>query len=128
MPIYEYRCESCGHELDALQKLSDGPLQDCPDCQAPSLRRLISAPSFRLKGDGWYETDFKSDKETKRNLVESPDAKVDKGETAKKADKPSGDKPSKKAELSSKSKSDSKSGSGSGANSGSSKDPGSAAA
>ena len=128
MPIYEYRCESCGHELDALQKLSDGPLRDCPDCQAPSLRRLISAPSFRLKGDGWYETDFKSDKETKRNLVESPDAKVDKGETAKKADKPSGDKPSKKAELSSKSKSDPKSGSGSGANSGSSKDPGSAAA
>ena len=128
MPIYEYRCESCGHELDALQKLSDGPLQDCPDCQAPSLRRLISAPSFRLKGDGWYETDFKSDKETKRNLVESPDAKVDKGETAKKADKPSGDKPSKKAELSSKSKSDSKSGSGSGANSGSSKDSGSAVA
>ena len=124
MPIYEYRCESCGHELDALQKLSDGPLQDCPDCQAPSLRRLISAPSFRLKGDGWYETDFKSDKETKRNLVESPDAKVDKGETAKKADKPSGDKPSKKPDLSSKSKSDSKSGSGSGANSGSSKDPG----
>ena len=128
MPIYEYRCESCGHELDALQKLSDGPLQDCPDCQASSLRRLISAPSFRLKGDGWYETDFKSDKETKRNLVESPDAKVDKGETAKKADKPSGDKPSKKPDLSSKSKSDSKSGSGSGANSGSSKDPGSAAA
>jgi len=128
MPIYEYRCESCGHELDALQKLSDGPLQDCPDCQAPSLRRLISAPSFRLKGDGWYETDFKSDKETKRNLVESPDAKVDKGETAKKADKPSGDKPSKKPDLSSKSKSDSKSGSGSDANSGSSKDSGSAAA
>ena len=128
MPIYEYRCESCGHELDALQKLRDGPLQDCPGCQAPSLRRLISAPSFRLKGDGWYETDFKSDKETKRNLVESPDAKVDKGETTKKADKPSGDTPAKKAELSSKSKSDSKSGSGSGANSGSSKDPGSAAA
>ena len=128
MPIYEYRCESCGHELDALQKLNDGPLQDCPDCQEPSLRRLISAPSFRLKGDGWYESDFKSDKETKRNLVESPDAKVDKGETAKKADKPSGDKPSKKAGLSSESKSDSKSSSGSDANSGSSKDSGSAAA
>ena len=67
MPIYEYRCESCGHELDALQKLSDGPLQDCPDCQAPSLRRLISAPSFRLKGDGWYETDFKSGE--KKNIA-----------------------------------------------------------
>ena len=128
MPIYEYRCEACGHELDALQKLNDGPLQNCTDCQAPSLRRLISAPSFRLKGDGWYETDFKSDKETKRNLVESSEAKVDKGETTKEADKPSGDKPSKKADLSAESKSDSKSGSGSDSNSGSSKDSGSAVA
>ena len=128
MPIYEYRCESCGHELDALQKLSDDPLEDCPDCQGPSLRRLISAPSFRLKGDGWYETDFKSDKETKRNLVESPDAKGDKGEKAKEADKASGDKPSKKADPSSESKSGSKSDSGSDSSSGSSKDSGSAAA
>ena len=73
MPIYEYRCDACGHELDALQKLADDPLRACPDCAAPALRRLISAPSFRLKGDGWYETDFKSDSETKRNLVESPE-------------------------------------------------------
>ncbi len=127
MPIYEYRCESCGHELDALQKLSEDPLQDCPDCDAPSLRRLISAPSFRLKGDGWYETDFKSDKEIKRNLVESPDAKGDKGEKAKEADK-AGDKPSKKDDASSESKSGPKSGSGSDSSSGSSKDSGSAAA
>ena len=69
MPIYEYRCDACGHELDALQKLSDDPLRDCPDCSAAALRRLMSAPSFRLKGSGWYETDFKSDKETKRNLA-----------------------------------------------------------
>ena len=128
MPIYEYRCESCGHELDALQKLSDDPLQDCPDCDAPSLRRLISAPSFRLKGDGWYETDFKSDKETKRNLVESPDAKGDKGDKTKEADKAVGDKPPKKDDAGAESKSGPKSGSGSDTSSGSSKDSGSAAA
>jgi putative FmdB family regulatory protein len=69
MPIYEYRCDSCGHYLDVLQKLTDEPLKECPECQA-SLRRLISAPSFRLKGGGWYETDFKSDKERRRNLAE----------------------------------------------------------
>ena len=128
MPIYEYRCESCGHELDALQKLSDEPLQECPDCAAPSLRRLISAPSFRLKGDGWYETDFKSDKETKRNLVERPaDAKGDKGEKNAKE----GEKSAKKADLSSDSKSGAKSGSGSDSGSSSgpkSKGPGSAVA
>ncbi len=117
MPIYEYRCESCGHELDALQKLSDEPLRECPDCAALSLRRLISAPSFRLKGDGWYETDFKSEKETKRNLVERPpDAKGDKGENKAKE----GEKSSKKANLSSDSKSGAKSGSGSDSDSGSS--------
>jgi putative FmdB family regulatory protein len=71
MPIYEYRCAACGHTLDALQKLSDAPLTRCPECEADSLKRLISAPAFRLKGGGWYETDFKSDKEKKRNLVES---------------------------------------------------------
>ncbi|MGD8341714.1 MAG: zinc ribbon domain-containing protein, partial [Gammaproteobacteria bacterium] len=58
MPIYEYRCESCGHTLDALQKISDDPLRECPSCGESSLKRLISAPAFRLKGSGWYETDF----------------------------------------------------------------------
>ena len=72
MPIYEYRCESCGHTLDALQKVSDEPLADCPSCSESALKRLISAPAFRLKGSGWYETDFKSDKEKKRNLADSP--------------------------------------------------------
>jgi len=97
MPIYEYRCETCGHELDALQKLRDDPLKDCPECTSGALRRLISAPSFRLKGDGWYETDFKSDKETKRNLVDgSTDAKSkDKaGKEAAADGKSSGDKKS----------------------------------
>jgi putative FmdB family regulatory protein len=66
MPIYEYVCKKCGHTLDALQKMSDDPLLDCPDCGAPQLKRLISAPRFRLKGQGWYETDFKKDNQ--RNL------------------------------------------------------------
>ncbi len=79
MPIYEYHCDACGHELDALQKLSDEPLKDCPECDAAALRRLVSAPSFRLKGDGWYETDFKSDKETKRNLADVAGSKKDEG-------------------------------------------------
>jgi putative FmdB family regulatory protein len=110
MPIYEYRCESCGHELDALQKVSEDPLRDCPECQSSALRRLISAPSFRLKGDGWYETDFKSEKETKRNLVERPDdAKADKGETVKDGKKASEEKSSQKASPSSDTKGGSKS-------------------
>jgi putative FmdB family regulatory protein len=71
MPIYEYRCGECGHTLDALQKLNDDPLKHCPECESDALKRLISAPAFRLKGGGWYETDFKSDKEKRRNLVES---------------------------------------------------------
>ncbi len=72
MPIYEYRCDACGHYMDALQKIADEPLRDCPSCGVSALRRLVSAPNFRLKGSGWYETDFKSDKETRRNLVDHP--------------------------------------------------------
>ena len=71
MPIYEYRCGACGHQLEALQKMSDGPLRKCPECGKSQLRRLVSAPSFRLKGGGWYETDFKGNGEKKRNLVET---------------------------------------------------------
>ena len=71
MPIYEYRCQSCKHTLEELQKMNDKPLTDCPECGEPALRRLVSAPSFRLKGGGWYETDFKSDKETKRNIADT---------------------------------------------------------
>ena len=74
MPIYEYRCESCGHYLDALQKIRDAPLTDCPECEKSALKRLISAPSFRLKGGGWYETDFKQSGEKKRNLVDGGDS------------------------------------------------------
>ena len=67
MPIYEYQCVDCGHQLDALQKISEPPLLNCPQCLTDSLKRLISAPQFRLKGSGWYETDFKKDKH--RNLA-----------------------------------------------------------
>ena len=59
MPIYEYRCGGCGHELEAMQKMSDPALTDCPKCSQPKLDKLISAAGFHLKGGGWYETDFK---------------------------------------------------------------------
>ena len=68
MPIYEYQCQSCDHELEKLQKISDDMLVDCPECEQPELKRLISAAAFRLKGSGWYETDFKKD--NKRNLAD----------------------------------------------------------
>ena len=70
MPIYEYRCGACGHHIEALQKMSDAPLRKCPDCGKSQLRRLVSASRFRLKGSGWYETDFKGDSDKKRNLLE----------------------------------------------------------
>jgi len=74
MPFYEYQCKSCGHELEAMQKVSDSPLRKCPKCGKAQLTRLMSAPVFRLKGGGWYETDFKGDKDSQRNLADRPDA------------------------------------------------------
>ncbi len=59
MPIYAYKCESCGHAKDVLQKISDAPLTDCPACGAPKFSKQLSAPGFQLKGSGWYATDFK---------------------------------------------------------------------
>lgn len=67
MPIYEYQCDSCNHKMEALQKMSDDSLKDCPICEAPALKKMISAAGFRLKGDGWYETDFKTG--NKKNLA-----------------------------------------------------------
>ena len=69
MPIYAYRCLACGHDHDALQKLGDAPLVDCPQCGKPALKKQITAAAFRLKGSGWYETDFKKD--NKKNLHDS---------------------------------------------------------
>jgi len=84
MPFYEYQCSACGHHHEELQKVSDRPLRKCPACGRPALKRLVSAPVFRLKGGGWYETDFKSDAESKRNLA---------GDKEPPAEKPKDDKP-----------------------------------
>jgi len=89
MPIYEYTCKSCGHVFDVLQKMGDAPLVDCPQCGKPRLQKLLSAPNFRLKGSGWYETDFKKD--NRRNLAgDSPGT----GKKAGQEKKPSATGPS----------------------------------
>ncbi|MBX9756259.1 MAG: zinc ribbon domain-containing protein [Pseudomonas sp.] len=67
MPIYDYQCTRCNHQLEAIQKFSDAPLLECPACKAPELKKLLSMPGFRLKGSGWYETDFKTG--AKKNLA-----------------------------------------------------------
>ena len=83
MPFYEYQCQSCGNKLEALQKMSDPPLTDCPACSKPELKKKISAAGFRLKGGGWYETDFKST--NKRNLAQSGDKPANKTESGDKS-------------------------------------------
>jgi putative FmdB family regulatory protein len=116
MPFYEYQCEKCGHDVEVMQKVSDAPLKKCPKCGKSSMKRLMSAPVFRLKGSGWYETDFKSDQDNKRNLADKPepeakddkaavkkdDAKADTKVEAKAADSPAkpapaADKPAAKS-------------------------------
>ena len=86
MPIYAYACASCEHSFDALQKMSDEPLVKCPECGEPALRKLISAPKFRLKGSGWYETDFKSGNQ--RNLAGEKESKPETKSKDAAADKP----------------------------------------
>jgi len=85
VPIYEYACEECDHVLDALQKMSDDPLVHCPACGKPALRKLLSAPRFRLKGSGWYETDFKE--KNQRNVLKA-DTESSAGKKDSTADKP----------------------------------------
>ena len=82
MPIYEYQCQSCGHSLEKLQKISDSPLVDCPACQKPELKKQVTAGAFRLSGTGWYETDFKTG--NKKNLASSSSSE-DKGSKPAKA-------------------------------------------
>ncbi len=82
MPIYAFRCAACGHDFDRLQKMSDPDPAKCPECGAEAVQRQVTAPSFRLSGSGWYETDFKKDSDKKRNL-----AGDSKGEGGKQADK-----------------------------------------
>ena len=88
MPIYEYQCTDCGHRLETIQRFSDAPLTDCPSCSKSALKKLLSAPAFRLKGSGWYETDFKSG--DKRNIAGSGDS--DSGASDKSGGEKSGDK------------------------------------
>ncbi len=94
MPIYGYICKSCEHSFDALQKMSDQVLEDCPECGESSLRKLLSAPKFRLKGKGWYETDFKSGE--KRNIAGDADqSSTDKSSTDQSSTDKSGSTESK---------------------------------
>ena len=84
MPIYEYRCSACGNELEALQKLSDPPLTQCPACHADALVKLVSAAGFKLKGSGWYATDFKGSGKpaAKKDGESAGESKSDSKETA----------------------------------------------
>jgi putative FmdB family regulatory protein len=105
MPFYEYECPHCGYHDEVLQKITDKALAKCPTCGKKGLKKLMSAPVFRLKGSGWYETDFKSDKENKRNLAgaDKEEAKAEtkteaksessKPEAPKAESKPATDKP-----------------------------------
>ncbi len=91
MPIYEYECPSCGHRMEAIQQLGDAALTDCPVCAKTDLRRLVSAAGFRLKGSGWYATDFKDQSKTKPKTAESdgetkPKTAEGDGETKKSTD------------------------------------------
>ena len=97
MPIYEYVCTECDHAHEALQKISDTPLTDCPACAKPAMKKMISAPQFRLSGSGWYETDFKSSNQ--KNLADSGDKKSDASKKADSASKKesTAPKPSTKA-------------------------------
>lgn len=85
MPIYEYKCTECEHELEKLQKIGDALLTDCPECSKPALKKMISAVGFRLKGSGWYETDFKNN--GKKKSSDSDAGKADSsGSTSSKTD------------------------------------------
>jgi putative FmdB family regulatory protein len=97
MPFYEYQCRACGAQVEVMQKISDAPLKKCPECGRNMLTKLVSAPVFRLKGGGWYETDFKTDQDKKRNLVE-----------ADKAESKSDDKSDAKPEAKTETRADSK--------------------
>ena len=99
MPFYEYECQSCKFYAEVMQKISDPPLTKCPSCGKRTMQKLISAPVFRLKGSGWYETDFKSDKEAKRNLaVEREESKPAAEESKSESKAPAAETAAKPAE------------------------------
>ena len=94
MPIYEYQCTECGYQTEVLQKISDEPLKDCAECGKPTMKKMVSAAAFRLKGGGWYETDFKSG--NKKNVHDSGDAARADGKPAEKAGTRADSKPAEK--------------------------------
>ncbi len=85
MPIYEYRCGSCGFQGEYLQKMNDAPLRECPECHEPAFKKLVSAAGFQLKGSGWYATDFKGGSQSKPQDKRAEDAKPAKADDAKPA-------------------------------------------
>jgi len=93
MPIYDYKCSNCGHEIEIIQKISDKPKTICPKCNDESLKKLISAPSFRLKGSGWYETDFKTGK--KKNISTNESSNDNKSKETSKTNSKKGSKQDK---------------------------------
>ena len=100
MPIYEYRCAACGFQKEYLQKMGDALLTDCPECGTASLRKMVTAAGFQLKGSGWYATDFKNGSQTTSKSPGKPVAKTEDKTAAKSEDKPaakSGDKPAPEA-------------------------------
>ncbi|HSR63258.1 MAG TPA: zinc ribbon domain-containing protein [Gammaproteobacteria bacterium] len=100
MPIYEYQCEECGHRMEAFQKITDPQLTTCPACEKTTLKKLVSAAAFQLKGSGWYVTDFKDKKQAKTEKRED-----DKSGGSGKADSSSDTKSSDAAKQSGKKKS-----------------------
>jgi putative FmdB family regulatory protein len=86
MPFYDYRCAACGNELEALRKISDPPLLECPACGKPALQKQLSAPAFRLKGGGWYETDFKSGNKKNLHDAQQQDKPAEGGKTEAKGE------------------------------------------
>ena len=106
MPIYAFACTACGHHFDKLQKLSDPDPAACPECGAETVKRRLTAPSFRLSGSGWYETDFKKDGDKKRNLTEKGEGAASKADAvtpaAAKSEPKTESKPAAKPEPTSK--------------------------
>lgn len=109
MPIYAFECGGCGHRFDRLQRLSDPDPTTCPECNAAQVKRRLTAPAFRLVGSGWYETDFKKEGDTKRNLVDKSDTAAPSTETAGKTEAKPAAEPVAKAEATPAAKSEPKS-------------------
>ena len=96
MPIYEYQCQNCEHKMEAIQKISDKPLKDCPECEQDTLRKLVSAAAFKITGTGWYETDFKHNNSKAKVDKKSAEANSEKSNNSGKKSESKAEKPKKK--------------------------------